>query len=159
MKMLFDPFMAWPGAHPYGVLNGRLTLSSYRLDPQSSAQEVNNAAFDLMMGGALSYEERLAWDELRDPERRFLVDFFMYCVPGEDGALVSCIADLEAPVAMPDFRAWGDVPADLDALALPPLIEGTAEVQSADLPQRLRREPADIGDIEISWEFSVEEHG
>jgi hypothetical protein len=70
--MLKDPLTRWHGPFPYDVLaKAGITLSS-------SLREVLDASFSLMEQGAMTLEERQAWDELRLLPRRLLADFFLY---------------------------------------------------------------------------------
>ena len=73
--MLRDPLLHWsPGRFPYDE------LARAGITPDSTMREVLDASFDLMAQGAMTPEAREAWDELRRPARRLVVDFFLYPV-------------------------------------------------------------------------------
>lgn len=70
--MTKDPWTLWDGPFPYDV------LARAGISPASTRQEVLDASFSLMAAGEMSAVERQAWDELRNAERREVVDFFLY---------------------------------------------------------------------------------
>lgn len=69
--MFLDPRAEWEDGFPY------LVLEQVGITPASTMADVKNAGFDLMSPG-LSPEWRIAWDALRFPERRLVIDFFLY---------------------------------------------------------------------------------
>lgn len=123
MRLLFkDPRLPWEGDFPYERLNRKLREAGHAgLGPSSTGQEVKDSLFDLMEGGRVSPDDRLAWDELRIPERRLALDFFMYVF--EDAGVDvwdDAVWDLPMPVQMPDFRRLADVEVRYErALRLP----------------------------------------
>ncbi|HSS52637.1 MAG TPA: hypothetical protein VLX28_27150 [Thermoanaerobaculia bacterium] len=70
--MFKDPLLRWSGRFPYEVLAGA------GVTPDSTIREILDASFDLMAQGRMTAETRQAWDELRLPSRRLVVDFFLY---------------------------------------------------------------------------------
>ena len=70
--MLKDPSNQHGSLSPYDL------LAPVGITPESSMKEVMDASFDLMAQGLMTPEVRQAWDELRLPQRRFFVDFFLY---------------------------------------------------------------------------------
>lgn len=69
--MIIDPFTIWENGFPYTL------LAAAGITPDSSMTEIKEASFDLMKQG-MTPEQRAAWDTLRFPERRLVVDFFLY---------------------------------------------------------------------------------
>jgi hypothetical protein len=73
--MIQDPSTMWDGPFPYDE------LAPAGITPQSSHdQVVNDAPFTLMTSGLLTARSQRALDELRDLERRLVVDFLLYDV-------------------------------------------------------------------------------
>lgn len=72
-----DPDFRWPSPFPYDV------LAPFGLTPESSAQQILDASFDLMASHALTPAVRAAWDAVRNPENRLLLDLFFYHVDFE----------------------------------------------------------------------------
>ncbi len=70
--MIKDPLTRWDGLFPYDA------LAPVGITPESSMKEVMDASFELMAQGLMTPEVRKAWDELRNKQRRLLVDFFLY---------------------------------------------------------------------------------
>jgi hypothetical protein len=69
--MIIDPLTTWEDGFPYTV------LAEVGITPQSSTTEVKAASYALMERG-MTPQQRAAWDTLRFPERRLVVDFFLY---------------------------------------------------------------------------------
>lgn len=69
--MIIDPLTVWEDGFPYALLAGA------GITPDSSMAEIKEASFTLMKQG-MTPEQRAAWDTLRFPERRLVVDFFLY---------------------------------------------------------------------------------
>ena len=71
--MFVDPLTEWEDGFPY------LVLEKVGITPSSNMAEVKEASFALMsLRQGMSPEQRLAWDALRFPESRLVVDFFLY---------------------------------------------------------------------------------
>jgi hypothetical protein len=70
--MFKDPTTHWPDGFPYDL------LAPAGITPDSSMKEIMNAGWSLMPLGGMTPEVRQAWDTLRDPAQRLMVDFFMY---------------------------------------------------------------------------------
>ena len=78
--MFLDPLAQWEDGYPY------LVLAEVDLTPASSMADVMEASFVLMTEG-MTPEQRAAWDGLRFPERRLVIDFFLYRVlPSNDSS-------------------------------------------------------------------------
>ncbi len=76
--MFLDPLTQWEDGYPY------IVLAEVDLTPASSMADVMDASFALMAQG-MTPEGRAAWDALRFPDRRLVVDFFLYrALPGVD---------------------------------------------------------------------------
>jgi hypothetical protein len=69
--MFLDPLTQWEDGYPY------LVLAEVDLTPASSMADVMDASFALM-AKSITQEERAAWDALRFPESRLVIDFFLY---------------------------------------------------------------------------------
>jgi hypothetical protein len=69
--MFLDSLVTWEDGFPY------LVLAEAGITPASSIADVKEASFTLMSRG-MSPEQRAAWDALRFPERRLVIDFFLY---------------------------------------------------------------------------------
>jgi hypothetical protein len=87
--MVKDPLTTWDGLFPYDA------LASVGITPASSMKEILDASFDLMAQGLMTSEVRQAWDQLRFPEKRLFVDFFLYQVdlPAEIARISEELAD------------------------------------------------------------------
>jgi hypothetical protein len=86
-----DPYLPWSGDFAYERVGERLRQAGQPgIGPASTAREINDALYDLMLaGGDDRARDRRAWDDLHYLDRRLLLDFFMYqgpiCpAPGED---------------------------------------------------------------------------
>jgi hypothetical protein len=95
MTLLKDPLAA---PDPYDL------LAVVGITPQSTMQQVLDASFDLMETGRMNAEMRAAWDTLRTPHRRLLVDLLRYPLDLE-GELAGAVAAVEQTLAR-----WGEVP-------------------------------------------------
>jgi hypothetical protein len=69
--VLKDPLTEWEGGFPYDL------LAPAGITPESTAKEVKDAPFILMEQRAMSPESTRAWEILRRPDQRLMVDFFM----------------------------------------------------------------------------------
>ncbi len=72
MSLLKDPRFHWSGIFPYDALEPAGVYSD------SSLRDVLDASFELMTQGQMTPEVRQAWDDLRHPDRRLLLDFLLY---------------------------------------------------------------------------------
>jgi hypothetical protein len=106
--MLKDPTTAWDGPFPYDV------LAVVGVTPQLPHAGVLDVSFELLAQGLMTPETRKAWEELRLPQRRLLVDFFLY-----DVELAPEIAAAQAAVD-DELRRPGAPPEAAAALELPP---------------------------------------
>lgn len=101
--MFKDPLTQWDGLFPYDA------LAVAGITPESSMREILDVSFDLIAKRLMTQEIRKAWDELRLPQRRLVVDFFLYHV------------DLGAEIARSretlesELERWAEKP-DLSAL-------------------------------------------
>lgn len=69
--MFNDPLSEWEEGSPYELLAGA------GITPASPAQAVRDASYVLMAQAGMTAAARRAWDELRHPGRRLVVDFFL----------------------------------------------------------------------------------
>ena len=69
--MFDDPLSDWEDGSPYDALAAAGVTST------SPAQAVRDASYVLMERAAMTAAARRAWEELRHPGRRLVVDFFM----------------------------------------------------------------------------------
>jgi len=76
-----DPRTVWEGGFPYDV------LASVGIGPESSMRSIRQASFTLMASGAMTPMARRAWDTLRNPASRLVIDFFMLADPVSPGSL------------------------------------------------------------------------
>lgn len=70
--MVRDPLLRWPGRFTYGA------LEEAGIGPGSTMAEILDASYELMARGRMTPEVRRAWDELRRPAGRLVVDFLLY---------------------------------------------------------------------------------
>lgn len=119
--LLKDPDLPWEGPFPYDELAARLlAVGAAPVGPESTAEVIKDAFFDLMAGGSAPQEARAAWDALRLIDERLVADFFLYEVPEPDvDRALAELARSDPPVELPDFRKLADV--QPDAQLLPPL--------------------------------------
>ncbi|HEX6352949.1 hypothetical protein [Actinophytocola sp.] len=106
--MIKDPLTAWQGQFPYDA------LAPVGITPQSSQAEVKDASYALMTGKLMREPAvQKAWDELRDPLRRLMVDIQLYNLdPVEEAG--KAMARVEAERA-----AIGEPPELADAFTMP----------------------------------------
>lgn len=153
-RLLKDPALPWPGEFPYESLNRRLREAGHPgLDASSTAREVKDALFDLMALRSVGAEARLAWDELRLPERRLVLDFFMYAFEtGSESIWSDALCELPMPLEMPDFSELADCEPDYDkAISPPSFIDPVAAPGFAPVDAALRAaSPLDIGPVTIN---------
>jgi hypothetical protein len=102
MKLIRGPSLPWDGAFPYDTLSGALVKRGCPpVTTESTIAGIKDAFFDLM-GPQSDPSERAAWDQLRIPESRLVVDFFLY--PVDDDHSLDFLESVEMPVYLPDFR-------------------------------------------------------
>lgn len=99
---------AWEGPFPYDVL---AVVGVTPLLPHAGVLDVS---YELLAQGLMTPEVRKAWDELRLPQRRLLVDFLLY-----DVDLAPEIAAAQAAVDH-ELQQPGEPPEAAAALELPP---------------------------------------
>jgi len=115
-SLVEDPDFPWDGGDPYATVNGLLEASNEPLlGPASSAGEVYDAGF-VLQAAREATEEKNAWNRLRVPQERLLVDFFHYPLPAlRIESLDAVSLDRPMPVAEPDLMSLADVKVELDA--------------------------------------------
>jgi hypothetical protein len=110
-----DQLTVWNGQFPYDV------LAPAGITPMSTQAEVEDASFTLMTKRMMNTTTQKAWDELRDPQRRLLVDILLYNVdPAEEIARARerIERELADPGEPPELAGALTVPAELlDELA------------------------------------------
>jgi hypothetical protein len=74
-RLTWDRLLAWDGAHPYEAMH------RFGITPSSSAREVLDASFDMTPDDLRDAALNQAWELLRRPASRLLVDFFCYHLP------------------------------------------------------------------------------
>lgn len=153
-RFLFkDPQLPWQGDFPYERLNRSLQEVGHPgVSPASTSAEVKDALFDLMAKGPAGPEARLAWDELRHPERRLVLDFLMYELEAEEGGgWNDAVWELPMPIRMPDFRELADSEPEYEK-AVPVLTSfgpfPPPEYARVD-EEALAAPPVDIGPVSI----------
>ncbi len=72
-----DPALPWEGEFPYRVLR------RFGITPDSPADAVQDASFDMSASDLADAAVNLAWEKLRVPRRRLVIDFFCYALPPE----------------------------------------------------------------------------
>jgi len=100
-------------------------LAGVGVTPHSSMREVLDGSFELMAQGRMTPDARRAWDELRSPPRRLVVDLLRYPVD-----LAAEVAQAQAALAEALAR-WADVP-------LPPGPEAALAEQLAAIADDFR---------------------
>jgi hypothetical protein len=105
-----DQLTVWNGQFPYDL------LAAVGITPQSSQAEVEDASFALMTKRMMNPATQKAWDELRDPQRRLLVDILLYNAdPAEEIARVKerIERELADPEEPPELATVLMMPAEL----------------------------------------------
>jgi hypothetical protein len=85
--MMKDPLTHWPDGFPYDL------LAPAGITPDASLKEIRAALYGLMEQGHMTPEVRKAWDTLRRPDQRLMVDFFLY----HSEAAAAFLAKLDQP--------------------------------------------------------------
>lgn len=136
--LVADPVALREPTFPY------LALASAGVTPASPTEVVTDATFTLMERGGISWQERVAWDQLRTPAKRLLVDARMYRLRAPD-ALGSALAELD-PATEPSPLPWlcARLPADTPLLIL---LAGDRVRATALWRQRLTDHPDDQYDV------------
>lgn len=114
--MIKDPRTVWAGSFPYDV------LAPAGITPNSTQAEVEDASFTLMRKGLMNPAAQRAWNELRDPARRMVVDLLLYDVD-LDGEIAEALDRVRRMMADPD-----EPPGVADAVTVPAeFADGLAE--------------------------------
>jgi hypothetical protein len=156
-SLINDPEFPWAGGCPYDVLNKRLQESKQPLLGRNSpTADVNNAGFALQAARA-SPTEKKAWNQLRLPRERLVIDFFHYPLPDlriED--IEPSALDRQMPVAAPDLMGIADLSFELAAAPEAPAqvalhdvtLSGLMDVGLAELlPSPLCRASLKLADL------------
>lgn len=126
-SLINDPEFPWIGGRPYDVLNQRLLANSEPpIGPLSSNREIGDAGFGLRGASAA---ERKAWDQLKLPQERIVIDFFHYPLPDvhiED--LDPSSLERPMPVAEPDLLLLADCKTEMN------LTEPPAQLDFQEIP-------------------------
>jgi hypothetical protein len=96
--LVTDPVALRESTFPY------LALRDAGVTPASPTEVVTDAAFTLMERGGISWQERVAWDQLRTPAKRLLLDARLYRLR-EPAALGQALAELD-PATEPSPLDW-----------------------------------------------------
>jgi hypothetical protein len=118
MKLIADAQLPWEGELPYARLAQQLARRGRPpITPDSTAAEVKDAFFDLMDGN-FEQADRAAWDELRLPATRLVVDFFHYPLPDDAGnPSLDALSSVPLPLHLPPMEEIA--PIDGDPVNLP----------------------------------------
>ncbi|MFD5749671.1 CHAT domain-containing protein [Streptomyces sp. NPDC127033] len=137
-QLLADPLAERDPGFPYRALD------SAGITPGSPTDTVQNAAFMLMERGGMSWQERVAWNQLRWPAQRLLVDAFLYRLR-EPAALADRLGALE-PAGRPELtaRLCADLPDDAPLLTL---LSGDRGRATAEWRRRLAAAPGDLATV------------
>ncbi|MFE2942043.1 CHAT domain-containing protein [Streptomyces sp. NPDC059255] len=137
-QLLADPLAERDPGFPYRALD------SAGITPGSPTDTVQNAAFMLMERGGMSWQERVAWNQLRWPAQRLLVDAFLYRLR-EPAALADRLGALE-PAERPELtaRLCADLPDDAPLLTL---LSGDRGRATAEWRRRLAAAPGDLATV------------
>lgn len=158
MHLIKDPYLPWHGKFPYEQLDVKLKqLGHPGISPRSTAKEVNDILFDLMAGGYVTAEDRLAWDALRNLPMRLAVDFFMFWLRQSENDLLNSAEswDRPMPVEMPDCRVLADAPPDL-AKAIPLAVSFDPRPNTEPVTMDQRLIPPELVDIgPVSYDETV----
>ena len=76
-RAFVDPELPWDGGFPYRV------LERFGIAPDSPADAVQDVSFEMSAADLADANVNLAWEQLRVPRRRLVVDFFCYELPPE----------------------------------------------------------------------------
>lgn len=151
LSLVCDPHVPWDdGESPYRLLAARLAEGG--LNPSVTNREVQDILFDLL-GKPLSAAERRAWDELRLPQARLLVDFLHYTLEEsrDDSLPVEALSRLPIPVETPSFDSFARITPDLGRIAQPPEALPTSTPQPRP-PNLGEPPPLDLGPIVLPLE-------
>ncbi|WP_103339972.1 CHAT domain-containing protein [Amycolatopsis sp. CA-126428] len=134
--LVADPVMLREPTFPY------LALDSAGVSPASPTEVVADATFILMERGVISWRERMAWDQLRTPAKRLLVDARMYRLR-EPEALRRALATMDSAERAPLSWLCARLPGDAPLLTL---LAGDRPRATALWQTRLRARPDDQHD-------------
>ena len=136
--LVADPVALRDPTFPY------LALAAAGVTPASPTEEVADAAFTLMERGAISWPERVAWDRLRTPAKRLLVDAWMYPLR-EPHALGDALSTLDFTTGPTPLSTLCErLPANAPLLAL---LAGNRAGATTQWRERLIEHPADQDDV------------
>lgn len=93
--MIKDPGLSWDGEFPYDA------LAAAGITPRATQDEVRRASFTLMRKRMMTPGARVAWDELRIPERRMITDFLLYDLDA-DAEIAAATAAAQRDLNGPD---------------------------------------------------------
>jgi hypothetical protein len=142
-RFVKDPHLPWTGEFPYTRLARALAQRGCKpVGPESTAAEIKDSFYELQSGRA-DPDDRLAWDELRQPSRRLVVDFLLYPMPEPEGAAsLDALWALEPPVYLPDPRELANVYPDHAAIP-------AQQPPPADEPALMRIDTPGTGAVDI----------
>lgn len=132
-ELVADPAAQRDGTFPYRALRAA------NITPASTTKSVQDAAYTLMERGGLSWQERLAWDQLRTPAKRLLQDARLFRFQDPE-ALRQKLATLE-PGADLSSRLCAGLPADAPLLTL---LTGDRPAAITAWRRQLMKTPADM---------------
>lgn len=132
--LVADPVALRESTFPY------LALREAGVTPASPTEVVSDAAFTLMERGAISWQERVAWDQLRTPAKRLLLDVRMYRLrdPVALGQALAVLDPATEPSPLTSLCAL--LPADGPLLIL---LAGDRDKATTQWRQRLTEHPDD----------------
>lgn len=140
-RLVLDPHLPWSGSFPYDCLNARLQeIGHGGIGPASTAREITDSFFDLMQDDGTTQEDQLTWNELRRLDRRLLMDFLLYHLPGASGESrdgPASIARVDETFAQKLLAEWSSN-----------RIDPGPQPRAAPLdPDRFKNPPVDIGPV------------
>jgi hypothetical protein len=136
-RTFVDPALPWDGEFPYRV------LERFGVAPDSPAEVVQDASFEMTAADMADAGVNLAWEQLRVPRRRLVSDFLCYHLPLEaPPSRRGAGRSGEYPLPWAFVRALAQTPPPrseaprVPAPALPPTLDGCPlwETDAAPLP-------------------------
>ena len=103
-RTFVDPALPWDGDFPYEVLR------RFGVTPDSPADAVQDASFEMTPEDLADANVNLAWEQLRVPRRRLLIDFFCYQLPPEAPAADQTAAAAYYPLPWAFVRKLAQTP-------------------------------------------------
>jgi hypothetical protein len=136
--LVADPVALRQSTFPY------LALRAAGVTPASPTEIVKDAAYVLMERGGISWQERVAWDQLRTPAKRLLLDARLYQLSDPDalGRELNSLVPASEPALL--ARLCARLPEDAPLFTL---LAGNRADSIAAWRRRLTENPDDLAGV------------